>query len=117
MELTAAIRGLSALNERCCVELYSDSEYVVRAMNNGWPHKWKNRGWRRTGNKEVANQDLWEHLLELCSRHQVTFLWVKGHAGIQLNERCDQLAVAVAQEPNLPADVVYENSDGAENLE
>ena len=110
MELLAAIQALAALKEPCEVTLHSDSEYVVRAMNERWPHSWRSRGWRRNGRKEVANPDLWSELLDLCDTHDVQFLWVKAHAGHPENERCDRLAVAAAHSPDLATDAAYERS-------
>jgi ribonuclease HI len=103
MELTAVIEALKALKEPCRVKLYSDSEYVVNAMTQGWIKNWIKKRW-----KKVKNPDLWKLLVELVSRHQVEFNWVKGHAGNPENERCDQLAVEASSLPNLPPDVVYE---------
>jgi len=110
MELLAAVEGLAALREDCDVTLYSDSEYVVRAMNQGWPYSWRKNGWRRYKNKVAVNSDLWQRLLDLCDSHTVQFQWIRGHSGHPENERCDRLAVAAAQLPNLPADVGYESS-------
>lgn len=108
MELLAVVESLSALKEPCDVTLFSDSEYVVRAMNEGWPYAWRQRGWRRSKNKLATNTDLWTKLLSLCDKHDVRFEWVKGHAGHPENERCDRLAVAAAQVPHLSVDVEYE---------
>ena len=90
------------------MELYSDSKYVVDAMSKGWPSDWHAKGWRRGRNRLVANSDLWQKLLELCARHDVTFRWVKGHSGHPENERCDQLALAAAQGSELAIDSHYE---------
>ena len=109
MELLAVIEGLAALKEPCDVTLYSDSQYVVNAMNAGWPQGWKAKGWRRKGNQRAVNPDLWERLLRLCETHQVTFKWVRGHSGHPENERCDALAVAAAKGENLAVDQGYEN--------
>ena len=95
MELTAAIRGLSALKESCTVTLYSDSKYLVDAVLEGWVYSWRDHGWRR-GKDELKNPDLWEELLALTERHEVKFVWVKGHNGHGYNERCDALATAFA---------------------
>ena len=95
MELTAAIRGLSALKESCAVTLYSDSKYLVDAFLEGWVYSWRDHGWRR-GKDELKNPDLWEELLALTERHEVKFVWVKGHNGHGYNERCDALATAFA---------------------
>lgn len=108
MEMLAVVESLSALKEPCDVELFSDSEYVVRAMNEKWPYAWRERGWRRSRNKPVTNTDLWTKLLDLCDRHDVRFEWVKGHAGHPENERCDQIAIMAARVPNLSVDVGYE---------
>ena len=94
MELTAVIRGLSALKEPCAVELYSDSKYVIDALEKGWAWGWKKRGWIKSDKKPALNPDLWEQLLTLVSQHQVTYHWVKGHAENPYNNRCDELAVA-----------------------
>ena len=93
MELTAVIRGLEALNEPCVVELYSDSKYVIDALEKGWARGWKARGWVKGDKKPALNPDLWERLLELCGYHQVRLHWVKGHATNPYNNRCDELAV------------------------
>ena len=93
MELTAAIKGLEALKERCSVTLYSDSKYLTDAINCGWAVKWRENGWMRTKREPALNVDLWEKLLELMEEQDVTFVWVKGHAGHPENERCDRLAV------------------------
>ncbi|MCD7821557.1 MAG: ribonuclease HI [Clostridiales bacterium] len=94
MELTAVIKGLEALKEPCIVELYSDSKYILDALEKGWAVGWRKRGWVK-GNKEPAlNPDLWARLLDLCEVHKVNLHWVKGHASNEYNNRCDQLAVA-----------------------
>ena len=93
MELTAAIEGLSALNEPCAVELYSDSKYLVDGMTKGWAKSWRAKGWIKSDKKPALNPDLWERLLTLCETHSVTFIWVKGHAENPYNNRCDRLAV------------------------
>ena len=93
MEITGAIEGLSALKEPCKVKLYSDSQYLVRAINEGWAERWRSRGWMRTKTDPALNSDLWEKLLALLEKHDVEFIWVKGHNGHPENERCDRLAV------------------------
>ena len=95
MELMAAIVGLEALKEPCCVRLYSDSKYLVDAYNLGWVFSWKSSGWRR-GRDELKNPDLWERLFALTEKHKVEFIWVKGHNGHDYNERCDALATSYA---------------------
>ena len=107
MELLAVIEGLAALKRTCSVTVYSDSEYVVKAMKGGWPHKWKRNGWKRKGNKPAVNPDLWEQLLTLCERHEVEFVWVRGHSGHPENERCDALANQAARAVNLLEDEGY----------
>ena len=94
MELTAVIEGLSALKEPCAVELYSDSKYVIDALEKGWAWGWKKRGWIKSDKKPALNPDLWEQLLGLTQKHDVRCHWVKGHAQNAKNNRCDELAVA-----------------------
>ena len=94
MELTAVIEGLSALKESCIVELYSDSKYVIDALEKGWAVSWQAKGWRKADKKPALNPDLWETLLALVQRHDVRYYWVKGHAENPMNNRCDALAVA-----------------------
>ena len=94
MELTAVIRALSALKEPCRVDLYSDSRYVVDALEKGWAIGWKKRGWVKSDKKPALNPDLWEELLALTEGHEMVYHWVKGHAENPYNNRCDQLAVA-----------------------
>lgn len=93
MELTAVITGLAALKEPCEVTLYSDSRYIIDAIQKGWAKKWQANHWMRNAKEPALNADLWEQLLGLLERHPVTFVWVKGHAGHPENEHCDQLAV------------------------
>ena len=97
MELSAVINGLGALKEPCDVTLYSDSKYIIDAIQKGWAKKWKANGWMRNKKEPALNSDLWENLLQLLDLHQVEFIWVKGHAGHPENERCDQLAVEQSQ--------------------
>jgi ribonuclease HI len=91
MELIAAIQGLSALNRRCNVSVYTDSEYVRRGISE-WLANWKKRGWKTANRKPVKNEDLWRKLDELAAQHDIEWHWVKGHAGNPGNERADQLA-------------------------
>ncbi len=93
MELTAVIKALSALKEPCDVRLTTDSKYVCEAINQKWVYSWQKNGWRKADKKPALNVDLWEQLLPLLETHDVTFVWVKGHAGHPENERCDELAV------------------------
>jgi len=98
MELTAVIVGLEALKEPCNVTVYSDSKYVVDAMNEGWAEKWHDNNWMRNSKEPALNPDLWEQLLGLSMEHDVTFVWVKGHAGHPQNERCDKLATGYIEQ-------------------
>lgn len=93
MELSAVIAALSALKEPCKVILTSDSKYVIDAVTKGWAKKWQANGWVKSDKKPALNADLWEKLLTLLEKHDVRFVWVKGHAGHPENERCDRLAV------------------------
>ena len=97
MELTAVIMGLSALKERCVVELYSDSKYVIDGLQKGWAASWQNKGWVKSDKKPALNPDLWELLLNLTAKHEMRYHWVKGHAENPKNNRCDELAVMESQ--------------------
>ena len=94
MELTAVIRALSLLKESCRVELWSDSKYVIDALEKGWVYGWKKRGWVKPDKKPALNADLWEQLLELIQPNEMHYHWVKGHAENEKNNRCDKMAVA-----------------------
>ena len=94
MELTAVLAALSLLKEPCTVELYSDSKYVVDAIDKGWLYGWQKKGWVKADKKPVLNVDLWQQLLPQLGRHTEHLHWVKGHAENEKNNRCDQLAVA-----------------------
>jgi len=103
MELMGVIVGLEALTKPCLVTLYSDSKYVVESVERGSVQKWSKNNWYRTKSERAKNADLWERFLVIYSKHKVRFKWVKGHAGVPENERCDVLAVAAAQSyDNLP---------------
>ena len=91
MELTAAIEGLAALKERCSVELYTDSKYVMDGITQ-WIQNWKKNNWRTAAKKDVKNKQLWQKLDQLISQHQVQWHWVKGHSGDAGNETADLLA-------------------------
>ena len=97
MELLGAIVGLEALKEPCRVTLYSDSRYLCESINQRWVYGWKARGWKKADKKPALNVDLWQRLLPLLEIHQVTFVWIKGHAGHPMNEKCDALAVAARE--------------------
>ena len=94
MELMAAIVGLEALKEPCRVVLTSDSRYLVDAVEKKWLENWIKRGWKKADGKPALNVDLWQRLLAQLERHDVSFVWIKGHAGHPYNERCDSLATA-----------------------
>ncbi|HIR49963.1 MAG TPA: ribonuclease HI [Candidatus Avoscillospira avicola] len=94
MELLGVISALEALKEPCRVELYSDSKYVIDALQKRWVWGWKQRGWIKSDKKPALNRDLWERLLPLVEKHEMVYHWIKGHAETEENNRCDQLAVA-----------------------
>jgi ribonuclease HI len=91
MELTAVIKGLESLTRACKVKLCTDSQYVQKGISI-WIHDWKRRGWRTADRKPVKNVDLWQQLDAQAARHEIEWLWVKGHAGHPENERADELA-------------------------
>jgi ribonuclease HI len=91
MEIMAAIAGLEALKRPCSVVVWSDSQYLVNAIEKGWAKRWQARSWWRNREERALNPDLWERLLALCAIHRVKFRWLRGHAGHKENERCDQL--------------------------
>lgn len=97
MELTAVIEALKVVKEPCNITLTTDSKYVCDAINKGWVYSWKKNNWKKADRKPALNVDLWNELLELLKKHNVTFNWVKGHNGHPYNERCDKLAVSYYQ--------------------
>ena len=97
MELTGVIEALSLLKERCVVELWSDSKYVIDGLSKGWAKSWQKRGWVKSDKKPALNPDLWERLLALTEKHEMHYHWVKGHAENAYNNRCDALAVAARE--------------------
>lgn len=107
MEMRAVIHGIEALKETCNLKIYSDSKYIVDAVNNGWAKRWKSNGWMRNKKEAALNPDLWERLLSLLEKHPYTISWVKGHAGHPENERCDTLAVAACSSVNLKDDTGF----------
>lgn len=103
MELLAVILGLEAVKRiPAQITVYSDSSYVVNAINKGWVFDWEKKGYAKK-----KNPDLWRRFLAVYRRHKVTFVWIKGHAGHVENERCDRLAVEASLQPNLPIDAGY----------
>ena len=107
MELMACIIALEALKCECGATVHSDSKYVVDGVSKGWAVKWKRNNWRRSGGNRAENVDLWERLLAVIDKHQVNFVWVKGHNGHEENERCDQLATNAANGSRLLEDTGY----------
>lgn len=108
MELMGVIRGFKELRTACNVEVYTDSAYIVNAFNRGWIDSWIKKGWKRGKNQPVLNADLWKELLDCSAKHKVTYIWVKGHAGHNYNERCDTLATSAADGNNLIEDTGYQ---------
>jgi ribonuclease HI len=116
MEIHAAIAGLELLKKPCRVTIFSDSQYLVKAMSEGWVANWKRKHWWRSRTERPENVDLWQRLDALCGKYQVQFRWIRGHAGHVENELCDQLAVQALRQPNLPVDIGYENKPQIEGL-
>lgn len=110
MELMAAIIGLETLTRPCKIILTTDSQYVRQGITQ-WIHNWKKRGWRKADKSPVSNVDLWQRLDQAISRHDIDWLWVKGHAGHDENERCDELARAAANSPTETDTGYLENRD------
>jgi ribonuclease HI len=110
MELMGVIAGLRAIPDGSMVRMHSDSKYIVDAIKNGWLDIWRAKKWRKTGKGKLLNPDLWQELDELLHRHQVRWVWVKGHAGHPENERCDWLAVQAYSKADLLVDRVYEET-------
>ena len=108
MELLGAIVALEALKRPCDVELYSDSQYLVKAFTDHWIDGWLAKNWKNANKKPVKNVDLWKRLLQAMEPHHVRFHWVKGHADNPFNERCDSLATAAADGADLAIDEVFE---------
>lgn len=106
MELLAVISGLEALKIPCDVTVYSDSKYVVDAFNSNWVEGWIKKGWKTSGKTPVKNAELWQRLLNAKEQHSVKFVWVKGHAGHDYNERCDNLAVTACKKTNLKTKIL-----------
>ncbi|NOK60942.1 MAG: hypothetical protein GFH27_549289n76 [Chloroflexi bacterium AL-W] len=116
MELMAAFIALQSLKYRLKVTLYSDSRYVVDGMSKGWAESWRNKGWMRNKKDKATNVDLWAQILDLAAQHEIEFVWIKGHAGNEENERCDVLSMQAAQEKHLPPDSAYENNQTTGNI-
>ncbi len=110
MEMMAVIKALKKLREPSIVHLYTDSKMIVNAIEQGQAKRWREHGWKLNGCEPVADADLWERILELCDEHQVSFFWVKGHAGNKENQRCDRLSAHAARNSRLAIDLGFENS-------
>ena len=108
MELMGVIAGLEALRYPCEVLVCTDSQYVAKAFTDGWVRGWVARGWLTAAKKPVKNVDLWQRLLAAMEPHEVSFTWVRGHAGHPENERCDALATAAAESAVLLCDEAFE---------
>ena len=115
MEIIAALKALESLKYPCKVKLYSDSKYLVNTITKGWARRWKAQNWMRTRTEKAKNPDLWEKMLKLCSIHNVEFIWVKGHASNEENNRCDELAVQAYSVLDLPIDSGYKKEPEAED--
>lgn len=109
MELMAVIAGLSALRPSERVQIRSDSEYIVNAINNGWAKRWKYNDWRRNKKDRALNPDLWDWLLDLLEGRDVSFDWIKGHSGVEGNERADAIASAAASDAPAGVDGAHES--------
>ena len=105
MELTAVIQALLALRESCVVALWSDSKYVIDALEKGWAWGWRKKGWVKSDKKPALNPDLWEMLLDLTRQHEMHYHWVKGHADNEYNNRCDQMAVEESEKWKVKSEV------------
>lgn len=105
MELMGVIRGFEELKKPCNVTVISDSKYVIDAFNQHWLENWQKNNWRTSSKKAVKNIDLWKKLLEVSAPHNISFTWIKGHAGHPENERCDKLATTAADSDELLVDV------------
>ncbi len=112
MELLGAIAALESLKRSCTIVLTTDSRYVVDGIHKGWAQRWKANGWMRNKKDKAINPDLWDRLLHAMDRHDVTFRWIKGHAGHAENERCDKLVQKAARCTDQAIDVEYERLKG-----
>ena len=105
-----AIIALESLKKPCMVDLHSDSSYVIKAFNEGWLENWQRNGWKNSKKEPVKNKALWFRLLEAAKPHRINWIWVKGHAGDEYNERCDALATSAADAPE--ADLLSDDGEG-----
>ena len=102
MEMTALLEALRQLKEPCAIDLYSDSKYVIDSLQKGWARGWRTRGWKKADKSPALNPDLWAPLLAESEKHEITYHWLKGHAGHPENERCDRMAVELSTKSLLP---------------
>ena len=107
MEILAAISALEALNRPCEIVLHSDSRYLIDAMSKGWLEGWKANDWKRKPKLPLKNADLWQRMDLAAAQHKISWKWVKGHAGVPENERCDQLATEAADSDDRSVDEGY----------
>lgn len=107
MELLAAVIALESLTKKCDVTLYSDSKYLIDAIEQNWLENWVLKGWKTASKKPVKNVDLWKRFIEIREKHNVKFVWVKGHAGHEFNEICDKLAVKAYNGVDLKQDTGF----------
>ncbi len=110
MELMGVIAALEHLTKPCTVDLYSDSQYIIKAMNEGWLAKWQRNGWRTSARDPVKNKALWLRLIKAMQPHDIRWHWVRGHAGHPENERCDALATAAAD--STPELLLHDDGEG-----
>ncbi|MEN1759572.1 ribonuclease HI [Anoxynatronum sibiricum] len=108
MEMTACIQAIELLKYPCMIKLYSDSKYLVDGVSKGWAKRWQANNWKRNKRDMAENIDLWEKLLKLIEKHEIEFIWVKGHSGHPENERCDELVKQAASAEDLPEDEGYQ---------
>lgn len=101
MELLGVINALKALKIPCEAEIYTDSKYVVDSIEKGWVFRWQQNNWMKNKKEKALNKDLWEELLHLLKKHKTKFIWIKGHANNEENERCDKLAVSEYKKLNI----------------
>ena len=109
MELLAVVDSLKCLKVPCEIQLYTDSKYVVEAINQKWLENWQKNNWRTSSKKAVKNVDLWQKYLTVSKQHSIEFIWVKGHNDNKYNELCDKLAVEARNQENLETDVNFNN--------
>ncbi len=108
MEMLGVIMGLRMLKEKCNVAIYTDSQYVINAIDKGWIYNWQKNGWKTANKKDVKNKDLWVEFYSEFKKHDIKFHWVKGHNGHPQNERCDELAKQAASGEDLIEDTGYD---------